>query len=228
MLQEAHKAYNQKDYDKAVTLYTQLAEAGNADAQTSLAYMYQMGQGVEKDDLKAFTLYEQAIAQKQPYALYNMALLYAGGLGGVVQDPLKGHQLFLEAAIAGVPQAQYSVALEFERGITCAQNYSEAAYWYEEAAKRGHIEAFNNLGVCYKEGLGVERDYARAFVCFSRASEQNLAVAQYNLGQLYDAGLGVEEDHDKALELCRKAAYGGHQKAKDIIAKLQQDGKITF
>ena len=228
MLQEAHKAYNEKDYDKALKLYTQLADAGDGDAQTSLAFMYQLGQGVEKDDLKAFTLYEKAIAQKQPYALYNMALLYAGGLGGVVQNPLKAHELFLEAATLGVSEAQYSVALEFERGISCVQNDSEAAFWYEEAAKRGHIEAFNNLGVCYKEGLGVVQNYQRAFVCFSRASEQNLAVAQYNLGQLYDAGLGVEEDHDKALELCRKAAYGGHQKAKDIIAKLQQDGKITF
>lgn len=228
MIQEAHKAYNEKDYPKALKLYTTLAEEGNADAQTSLAYMYQMGQGVPKDDLKAFMLYEKAVAQKQPYALYNMALLYAGGLGGVVQNPVYAHQLFLEAATLGVAEAQYSVALEFERGISCVQNYSEAAFWYEEAAKRGHVEAFNNLGVCYKEGIGVEQNYQRAFVCFSRASEKGLAVAQYNLGQLYDGGLGVEEDHDKALELCRKAAYGGHQKAKDIIAKLQQEGKITF
>ncbi len=228
MLEEAHKAYNEKDYEKALELYTKLSDEGNADAQTSLAYMYQMGQGVLKDDLKAYTLYERAIEKKQPYALFNMALLFDAGLGGVEQNPVRAHGLFLEAAIGGVPEAQYQVALQFERGITCAQNPSEAAFWYEEAAKRGHVEAFNNLGVCYKEGLGVEQNYHRAFVCFTRASEKNLAVAQYNLGQLYDAGLGVEEDHDKALELCRKAAYGGHQKAKDIIAKLQQDGKITF
>jgi TPR repeat protein len=228
MLQEAHKAYNEKDYAKALELYTILADKGDADAQTSLAYMYQMGHGVERDDLKAFTLYERAIEKKQPYALFNMALLYDGGLGGVVKNPIQAHALFLEAAIGGVPEAQYQVALQFERGLTCAQNASEAAFWYEEAAKRGHAEAFNNLGVLYKEGVGVEQNYHRAFVCFSRASEKGLAVAQYNLGQLYDAGLGVEVDHDKALELCRKAAYGGHQKAKDIISKLQQDGKITF
>ena len=45
---------------------------------------------------------------------------------------------------------------------------------------------------------------------------------------MYDQGLGVQEDHDKALDLCRKAAYGGHEKAKAIIASLQEDGKIVF
>ena len=156
MLEQAHKAYNEKNYDKALELYTALADEGNADAQTSLAYMYQMGYGVEKDDLKAYALYERAIERKQPYALYNMALLFDSGLGGVEQSPVRAHGLFLEAAIGGVPEAQYQVALQFERGITCAQNPSEAAFWYEEAAKRAHVEAFNNLGVCYKEGLGVE------------------------------------------------------------------------
>ena len=228
MLKEAHKAYNEKDYAKALELYTKLSDEGNADAQTSLAFMYQMGHGVAKDELKAYTLYERAVEKKQPYALFNLALLFDGGLGGVEKNPIRAHELFLEAAIGGVPEAQYQIALQFERGITCVQNSSEAAFWYEEAAKRGHVEAFNNLGVCYKEGVGVEQNYKRAFICFSRASEKNLAVAQYNLGQLYDAGLGIEKDHDKALELCRKAAYGGHQKAKDIISKLQQDGKITF
>jgi len=228
MIQKAHEAYKSKDYKTALELYTKLADEGDADAQTSLAFMYQLGQGVEVDHLKAFTLYEKAVAQKQPYALYNMALLYDGGLGGVKQDPLKAHQLFLEAAIAGVPQAQYQVALQFERGISCIKNYSEAAFWYEEAAKRGDAKAFNNLGVLYKEGLGVEQNYQRAYVCFSRACENDLDVACYNLGQLYDQGLGVEKDSEKALEHCRKAAYLGHEKAKQLIKKLQEDGKIVF
>ena len=228
MIQEAHNAYNKKDYKKALDIYTKLANKGDADAQTSLAYMYQLGLGVEVDHLKAYSLYEKAVAQKQPYALYNMGLLYDGGLGGVKQDPIKAHELFLESAIAGVPQAQYQVALQFERGISCIQNYSEAAFWYEEAAKRGHMEAFNNLGVLYKEGMGVEQNYQRAFVCFSRACEKDLAVACYNLGQLYDQGLGVERDSQKALECCRKAAFNGHEKAKKLIKNLQEDGKIVF
>ncbi|MNN87311.1 Sel1 repeat protein [compost metagenome] len=55
-----------------------------------------------------------------------------------------------------------------------------------------------------------------------------LPAAQYNLGMLYDRGEGVEQDHEKALEWCRKAAFAGHAKAKQIIAGLQEEGKIVF
>jgi hypothetical protein len=112
--------------------------------------------------------------------------------------------------------------------LGCLQNYSEAAFWYEEGAKRGHLESFNNLGVLYKEGHGVAMDEARCFVCFSRAAEGGLAEGLYNLGQLYDQGFGCRQDHDKALDLCRKAAYKGHVKAKEIIKGLQDEGKIVF
>ena len=115
-----------------------------------------------------------------------------------------------------------------ERGLGCLQNYSESAFWYEEAAKRGHAQAFNNLGALYKEGHGVSKDNQRAFICFERAAEHELAEGFYNLGLMYDQGMGVEEDHDQALDLCRKAAYAGHEKAKLIIAGLQEDGKIVF
>ncbi len=227
-IQDAHKLYNEQKYEEAFVAYERLAHEGNADAQTSLGYMYQTGQAVPKNEAKAIEWYEKAIEQEQPYALFNMALMYANSSELIEQDIEKAHELFLRAAVAGVDLAQYEVALMFEQGAGCTQNYSEAAFWYEEAAKRGHMEAFNNLGVLYKEGRGVHQNFQRAFICFSRAAEKGLPAAQYNLGLLYDRGEGVEEDHEKALEWCRKAAFQGHAKAKQIIAGLQEQGKIVF
>jgi TPR repeat protein len=40
--------------------------------------------------------------------------------------------------------------------------------------------------------------------------------------------LGCEESTEKALEWCRKASFQGHQKAKDIMHRMQQDGQIVF
>ncbi|MCK4974944.1 MAG: sel1 repeat family protein [Sulfurimonas sp.] len=228
MIKKAHEAYNKQDFKTAFEMYTKLADEGNADAQTSLAFMYQKAQGCEKNDAKALELYEKAVEAKQPYALFNLAILYMNGLGGVQTDQFKAHELHMEAATREVPPAMYEVALMLERGLGCLQNYSEAAFWYEEGAKRGHLESFNNLGVLYKDGHGVESDRDRCFLCFSRAADGGLAEGLYNLGQLYDQGYGCEEDHDKALDLCRKAAYKGHKKAKEIIKGLQEDGKIVF
>lgn len=228
MIQKAHEAYNVGDFTSAFTLYSKLSDAGNADAQTSLAFMLQKEQGCQKDEKRALELYIKAADAKQPYALFNLAILYANGIGGVTHDQFKAHDLHMEAATREVPPAMYEVALMLERGLGCIQNYSEAAFWYEEGAKRGHLESFNNLGALYKEGHGVDIDEAKTFICFSRAAEGGLAQGLYNLGMLYDQGFGCEQDHDEALDLCRKAAYKGHEKAKEIIKGLQEDGKIVF
>ena len=228
MIQEAHNAYNNADYAKALELYALLSDASNEEAQTSLAYMYQNAQGCERDIDKAISLYWAAAEKKQPYALYNLALFYANGLHGIPFDQYKAHELFLESAVREAVPAMYEVGVMFEKGLGCIANFSEAAFWYEEAAKRGHPEAFNNLGVLYKDGHGVPQDDKRAFICFSRLADAGLKEGIYNLGLMYDQGLGCEEDHDKALDLCRKAAYKGHEKAKEIIKSLQEDGKIVF
>ena len=228
MIEKAHEAYNKQDFKTALELYKQLAEDGNADAFTSLGYMYQTGQGTQIDEVNAVKYYTLGAEAKQPYALFNLAILYMNGLCGVKHDQFKAFELHMEAATREVPPAMYEVALMLERGLGCIQNYSEAAFWYEEGAKRGHLESFNNLGALYKDGDGVDKDDARCFICFSRAAEGGLAQGIYNLGMLYDQGIGCEEDHDKALDLCRKAAYKGHEKAKAIIAGLQADGKIVF
>jgi uncharacterized protein len=228
MIQKAHEAYNTGDYETAYKFYSQLAQEGDAEAQTSLGFMYQMGQGCQKDEAKTLELYTKAAKAKQPYALFNLAILYANGLGGVAHDQFKAYELYLEAATREVLPAMYEVALMLERGLGCMQNYSEAAFWYEEAAKRGHLESFNNLGTLYKDGQGVPQDDAKCFICFSRAAEGGLAEGLYNLGLLYDQGIGCEMNNDTALDYCRKAAYKGHEKAKEIIKGLQEEGKIVF
>ena len=228
MIEKAHEAYNRQDFETALRLYTELAESGNADAFTSLGFMYQNAQGCEKNDALAVEYYKKGAEAKQPYALFNLAILYMNGLCGVEHDQFKAHDLHMEAATREVPPAMYEVALMLERGLGCIGSYSEAAFWYEEGAKRGHLESFNNLGALYKEGHGVDQDDARTFLCFTRAAEGGLPQGLYNLGMLYSQGIGCAEDQDKALDYCRKAAYKGHEKAKDIIKGLQEDGKIVF
>ncbi|PHQ90848.1 MAG: hypothetical protein COB42_04460 [Sulfurimonas sp.] len=228
MIQEAHESYKIKNYTKAFELYSQLAESGNADAQTSLAFMYQTAQACEKNEAKALALYTKAAKEKQPYALFNLAILYANGMGGVTLDKFKAHNLHMQAAKEKVPPAMYEVALMLERGHGCTQNYKEAAFWYEKGANYGHLGSFNNLGALYKEGKGVTQDNARTYVCFSHAAQGGLAEGLYNLGMLYDQGIGCAKNQEEALDLCRKAAYKGHSKAKKIISNLQQSGKIVF
>ena len=80
----------------------------------------------------------------------------------------------------------------------------------------------------YTKTRGVHQDYKKAYILFKKAAIANNASAQFNLGALYDMGLGCEENKDKAIEWCRKAAYQGHEKAKGIIRRMQDNEQIVF
>lgn len=82
MIKQAHEAYNSKDFSSGTLNNAQLSNEDNADAMTSLGYMYQNAQGCEKDEAKALQLYERAAELKQPYALYNLGVLYTERAGG--------------------------------------------------------------------------------------------------------------------------------------------------
>ena len=59
------------------------------------------------------------------------------------------------------------MGLRYAEGKGVKQNYSEAAQWYEKAAKHGHLSAQNNLGLLYRKGQGVGQDYEKALKWFS-------------------------------------------------------------
>lgn len=63
---------------------------------------------------------------------------------------------------------------EFKKADAVFENhlYTEAASWYEKAAKQGHARAQCNLGVCYEYGYGVSQDYNQAVYWCEKAAEQ--------------------------------------------------------
>ena len=83
MINKANTAYGAKDYKTAFELFTILAEQGDANAQTSLGFMYQNSQGCERNEARTLELYTKAAEANQPYALFNLAILYENGIGGV-------------------------------------------------------------------------------------------------------------------------------------------------
>jgi len=72
------------------------------------------------------------------------------------------------------------------------------------------------------------QNYIEALKLYKQLADEENPDAMTSLGFMYQNGQGVEQNNEKALELCRQAAYGGHQKAKEIIKKLQENGTIVF
>ena len=69
IMQEARKAYTDKDYEKVFQLVLPLAAAGNADAQYTLGYLYYHGLGVQKSETQAMNWIQRSAAQGNKKAL---------------------------------------------------------------------------------------------------------------------------------------------------------------
>ena len=69
ILEEAHKAYTNQEYEKVFQLVFPLAAAGNDQAQYTLGYLYYHGLGIEKSESQAMNWIQRAAAQGNKKAI---------------------------------------------------------------------------------------------------------------------------------------------------------------
>ncbi len=134
-------------------------------------------------------------------------------------DYVAAREAWLPLARDGDPAAQRNLAHLYRRGLGVAQDFPEAAKWYERAADLGLASAQVNLALMYIRGQGVEQRYERAAEWLDLAARQGHVLGQYNLAMLYWRGLGVDKNPPRALGWLYLAARGGH---KGAMAKLGQ------
>src|SRR5271170_4185690 len=71
--EDADAAYRNGDYATALRLSRELAEQGDAMAQSRLGLMYRDGHGVPQDDQQAVEWFRKAAEQGRANAQYNLA-----------------------------------------------------------------------------------------------------------------------------------------------------------
>jgi TPR repeat protein len=106
-----------------------------------------------------------------------------------------------------------------------AQDFAEAARWYERLARQGDPRAQTSLGLMYARGYGVAKNMDAARRWWSFAASQNDPGAQYNLGVIYAEGDGVAQDHKQAAQWLDRAAQRGHVQAQHNLGMLYHEGK---
>jgi TPR repeat protein len=195
------------------------ADRGDAISMANLGKLYQYGQGVAQDYVKARDWYEKAAANGYANAMFSLGGLYESG-AGVAQDYAKAREWYEKAAAKGDANAMFSLGGLYESGAGVAQDYAKAREWYEKSADKGEAEAMTNLGVLYEKGYGVTQDHAKAREWFEKAADKGEAEAMTNLGWLYQNGQGVAQDYAKARELYEKAADQGNARAMAYLEKL--------
>ena len=91
--------------------------------------------------------------------------------------------------------------------------------YYEDNTPPADISDMREASNAY-----IKQDYETAFNCFQRAAEKGNAHALYEMGELCLTGKGVPKDREKAVELYRKAAEQGYERAKKKLVELKEGG----
>jgi TPR repeat protein len=166
------------------------AAAGQPMALWRLGTMYENGEGVAKDDVKAFDYFSQIAndhADAAPkgvdsdivaQSFVKMGDYYREGLpdAGIPADPERAEQLVLHAATYfGNADAQYRIG---EMYLTAAAdpNPLQGARWLSLAAHKGHVAAQAKLGDLLFNGAGIKSQPAEGLMWLSIAHDRSIGT----------------------------------------------------
>jgi TPR repeat protein len=163
-----------------------------------LKYLDNKKQIYSKETLNALIAAAEA---GNPFAMHNLGLHFAHGIGGSPKDLDKAAYWYSWSASLGFAGAQNNLGDLFEDSSTSDSDMGLSIYWYTQAAMQGEPTAYLSLGDLFFQGKGVPRNYVTACIWLSLAKKY----------------LPDGTNKDKASLLLEKAAATLDEKAKKYI-----------
>jgi TPR repeat protein len=197
------------------------AQAGDAQAQNDLGYLYYRGNGVPQDYAQALDWYRKAAEQGHARAQSRLGYMYASGFA-VDKDQARALELYRKSAQQGDPKGQYNLGGAYLYGLGVTQDVEEALKWFKKSATQDDIEANYAIGSIYANGQGVAKDDVEVTKWYKRAAELGHPTAQYDLAYKYQVGKGVEQDYEEARKWYEKAAAQGDSWAQNNLGYLYE------
>lgn len=163
------------------------AAQGHAMAQWKLGRIYMDGDGVKRDDAKAFEYFQKiASSHAEDYpgtaqsrfvanAFVALGSYYLVGIpsAGVKRDPSRARDMFSYAAsYFGDADGQYQLGKLYLEGVGGPRDARNAGRWLTLASQKGQYEAQATLGVLLFRGdEGVPRQRARGLMWLTLARD---------------------------------------------------------
>lgn len=224
--------YNDKEYFKSFKIFEKLSEENHLPSKLQMINMYVDGQGVEKNDTKAFNLLIELNNNNFPNSKYLLAYAYYNGIGTIKNLNLAKENFKKSLKIDKDYRSAYYLGL-LAKDIN---DYKNTIYYFKLASDNNIKEAIASLGYCYYDGFGVKKDLNKSIDLFKKISDftnlkhvigslyqkqnkydeakywyelsikdNNEIYSYLNLGIIYSKGLGnTKKDKDKTIELFNK------------------------
>ncbi|MDZ4743397.1 MAG: tetratricopeptide repeat protein [Verrucomicrobiota bacterium] len=239
LFQEAEKymvGYGRKsDINKAVTIYSELANKGYTPAQMKL-YDY-LPEGFHSIVLNTKEIQDYIMSldnnQLTPLQMYNMAVL-SNYAETKEKDEKKSFEWMLKAAEAGYATAQYRLGIYYALGIGVPEDKKKAFLWYKKAAMSSHAEAQFTLSQYYRFGTVTDKNLENAFYWLKKSAMKGYVYAEVDYAKelVKRDKTGKEEE---SIQWFMKAAQKGDSEALFILAgyyivgeKVKEDRQLAF
>ncbi len=189
----------------------------NAAYYNKTGDQYLEGNGVPKDEKKAYECYKKAAEMNDAEGLYNLAWCLQNGVG-ITKSVPKAKNYYLKSAEMGFAKAMAKYAFILFFGVKDDNDpaLKESFEYMKKAADAGNADAQAHIAQAYQEdGWGapeINWDLAKEYLM--KAVEQGNEHAMWILAENYQNGsFGWPEDHEASHEYYRKAAEAGSVKA---------------
>ncbi len=195
------------------------ALAGQPMALYQLGLMYESGEGVQKDPVKAFGYFSQIADEHADAAprgveadivaqsFLKIGEYYRNGLpeAGIPKNEDYSNRLIMHAAsYFGDADAQYKVGELYLDDAELGDSPLQSARWLNLAARKGHAPAQAKLGNMLFNGLGLQADQVEGLMWLTVASRRAAGTPDQEwIGELLDNAMSIAtaEQRSRAVQL---------------------------
>ena len=219
----AAEAYRSNNYPVAFDAFMDLAESGDARAQTIVAMMYKYGESVEADPAASFRWYLEAARAGYAPAMFNVGDMYRTGIG-IEADPARAIEWLKRAAEAGYERANQSLAILNQEPVSSETRADPKVPWSQawdfrlpnsiRFADTADIPAVVEPDLEYRAQLGAMRSRAGANRLWDwlnqgnprlfRGLQATVLLTERDQQQLYRVQAGPFEDLSRARAFCQR------------------------
>lgn len=206
---------------------TRAAEAGMAEAQTSLGTFYEKASAKQNDAeaKKAFAWYTKAAEQGHAPGQYRLAECYRYGRGTPLSYT-KAEEWYHKAEIQDDAEATFALAELYLEGLIASVDKAKSYELFIKSARLGHARGQCYAGDIYSNGLTGEKDYALAAEWYEKSARQGYKMGQTYLGELYFHGRvpSAPADLSKAAYWFKEAVAQKEPLAMAYLSQMYYNG----
>ena len=147
---QALSAYQNQNFTDAESIWTELANLGNVNAQYAMGVMHLRQEASDASPAAAFSWFEKASNEGHPTAMFNLGVAYWEGTG-VEENRKAALDLWEQSALKGDSGAQFNLGLAYYIGEEREADLDQAAKWIDLAADQKHPEANRILKLIQSE-----------------------------------------------------------------------------